>query len=257
MMLGGKAVLITGGRRVGGVLARALADRGARLAMTHRSSRRAIEATLDDCRARGAEGLAVAADLADPDQAEAAVAAVVERFGRIDVLVNMASIYEKTPFRELTPEHYRRMIDANLSAPYFAAVAAGKAMLDQGPMLDASGLSGKIVQLGDWSTERPRTGYLPYVVAKGGLTTLTMALAKELAPRVAVNMVQPATIDPPPGLGDAERSAIERATPLGRIGDPGDAVTAILWLLEGTDFATGACYRVDGGRYLGVDDEST
>ena len=130
----------------------------------------------------------------------------------------MASIYEKSPFRELTAEHYRRMIAANLSAPYFAAVAAGKAMLDQPPMPDASGLSGKIVQLGDWSTERPRTGYLPYVVAKGGLTTLTMALAKELAPRVAVNMVKPATIDPPPGLGDAERSAIERATPLGRIG---------------------------------------
>ena len=257
MKLPGKAVLITGGRRVGGELARLLADRGAKLAMTYRTSREAIESTLAECQARGAETLAVEADLADPEQADRAVAEVVGRFGRIDALVNMASIYERTPFRELAPEHYHRMIAANLAAPYFAAVAAGKAMLDQPEMDGSPGLKGKIVNLGDWSTERPRSGYLPYIVAKGGLTTMTLALAKELAPHVCVTMVQPGTIEPPPDLDDSERSAILRATPLGRIGSPDDANALILCLLEGTDFATGACYRVDGGRFFGTDDEPT
>ena len=256
MNLDGKAILITGGRRVGSDLARLLAERGARVAMTYRTSREAIERTLEDCRARGAaDTLAIEADLADPQQAEHAVQLVVERFGRIDALVNMASIYERTPFLDLTPAHYDRMIATNLTAPYFAAVASGKAMLGQEPIEGASGLKGKIINLGDWATERPRGGDLPYIVAKGGLTTLTLALAKELAPFVAVNIVQPGTIEPPPNMTDPELQAIVRATPLGRLGCPGDANHLVLYLLQGTDFATGGCYRVDGGRFLGTDDE--
>ncbi|RUL88536.1 SDR family NAD(P)-dependent oxidoreductase [Tautonia sociabilis] len=258
MILSGSAVLITGGRRVGGDLARLLAGRGARLAMTYRTSEETIRRTLQECKDRGAaDVLAVAADLADPAQAERAVGEVLARFGRIDALVNMASVYERTPFRDLTPEHLERMLATNLIAPYYAAVAVGKAMLDQEPIAGGSGLSGKIVQVGDWSTARPRRGQLPYITAKGGLTTMTLALAKELAPRVAVNLVQPGTIEPPPELDESERRAIARATPLGRIGTAQDVNGLILYLLEGTDFATGGCYRVDGGRFLGVDDEPT
>jgi pteridine reductase len=255
--LEGRTVLITGGRRVGGELARMLADRGARVAMTYRTSRGVIEAILADCKSRGAETMAVQADLADPQQADRAVSAVVERFERLDALVNMASIYERTPFRELTPEHYDRMIATNLTAPYFAAVAAARAMLDQAPIDEQIGLKGKIVNIGDWATDRPRGGDLPYIVAKGGLTTMTLALAKELAPAVTVNMVQPGTILPPPDQSEEERSAILRATPLARIGSPEDANALILYLLEGTDFATGACYKIDGGRFIGTDDEPT
>lgn len=256
MTLSGAGILITGGRRVGGELARMLADRGARIAMTFHTSREAIERILDDCRARGAaDTLAIEADLADPDQADRAISLVVERFGRLDVLVNMASIYERVPFLELTPDHYHRMLAANLSAPYFIAVAAGKAMLGQETRDDVSTLKGKIINIGDWATERPRGGDLPYIVAKGGLTTLTLALAKELAPHVAVNMVQPGTIEPPPELSESERKMIIRATPLRRLGAPGDANHLVLYLLEQTSFATGSCYRIDGGRFLGTDDE--
>jgi pteridine reductase len=126
-------------------------------------------------------------------------------------------------------------------------------MLGQ-PDLDEFGLRGKIVSVGDWATERPYKDYLPYLVAKGGLKTLTMALAKELAPHVAVNLVQPAMIDPPPDLTESDRATVIAATPLRRPGTPDDLNRLILYLLEGTDFATGACYRVDGGRFLGVDD---
>jgi pteridine reductase len=116
------------------------------------------------------------------------------------------------------------------------------------------GIRGKIINVGDWATERPYKDYLPYLVAKGGLTTLTLALAKELAPHITVNMVQPAMIDPPPEMTQAERAAVIAATPLRRVGTPGDLNRLILYLLEGTDFATGASYRVDGGRFLGVDE---
>ena len=251
MDLKGKTVLITGGRRVGSALALMLADRGANVALTYHTSREAIERTALEVEARGVQGLAVAADLADSGQAQGAVDRVVERFGRLDALVNMASVFRRTPFRSLTPGDFDAMIAANLSAPYHAAVASARRMLDQTP--NESGLKGKIVNVGDWSTERPYKDYLPYIVAKGGLTTMTLALAVELAPFIAVTMVQPAMIDPPPTMTLADRAAVVAATPLAREGTPADANRLILYLLEGTDYATGACYRVDGGRFLGVD----
>jgi len=250
MDLKGKAILITGGRRVGSALALMLADRGVNVALTYHTSRETIERTASEVEARGVRALAIAADLADPDQAQGTVAQVIDRFGRIDALVNMASIFRRTPFRSLSPADYDAMIAANLTAPYHAAVFAGQRMLDQ--PTNESGLKGKIINVGDWSTERPYRDYLPYIVAKGGLTTMTLALAVELAPEVTVTMVQPAMIDPPPSMTPSEREAVVAATPLAREGKPDDANRLILYLLEGTDFATGSCYRIDGGRFLGV-----
>ena len=251
MELRGKSVLITGGRRVGSALALMLADRGALVAMTYHASRAAIEGTVAAVRERGGSGLAIAADLAQGAQAEEAVAATVAAFGRIDVLVNMASIFRRTPLSSLTPADFDAMIAANLAAPYHTAVAAARRMLAQPA---EGGLKGKIVNVGDWAVDRPYRDYLPYLVAKGGLKTMTLALARELAPDVTVNMVQPALIDPPPDFSPADLAAVIAATPLRRIGSSDDLNRLILYLLEGTDFATGSCYRVDGGRFLGGDD---
>jgi pteridine reductase len=249
--LRGKAVLVTGGRRVGGGLALMLADRGASVALTYHSSRAAIEQTVAAVVGRGVGGLAVAADLSDARQAAQAVEATVAAFGRIDVVVNMASVYRRTPLAELTPADFDAMIAANLAAPYHTAVAAARLMLAQP---GEEGIKGKIVNVGDWASDRPYRHYLPYLVAKGGLKTFTLALAKELAPHVTVNMVQPAMVDPPPEFTADERAAVIAATPLRRSGSHGDLNRLILYLLEGTDFATGSCYRVDGGRFLGADE---
>lgn len=248
--LRGKVVLITGGRRVGSALARSLADRGAHLAMTYHSSRETIERTVADVQARGSHGLAVGADLANALQAEHAVASVVARFGRLDALVNMASVYRRTPFETLRAEDFDQMIAANLAAPYHAAIAAARQMLAQA---GDDGIKGKIINIGDWATERPYKDYLPYLVAKGGLATMTLALAKELAPHVPVAMIQPAMIDPPPDFTRADTEAVIAQTPLRRVGSPEDVNRLILYLLEGTNFVTGVCYRVDGGRFLGQD----
>jgi pteridine reductase len=221
------------------------------LALTYHTSRDAIEHTAAELREQGVGAIALSADLSDASQAEAVVEQTTREFGRVDVLVNMASTYRRTPFETLTSADFDAMIAANLAAPYHTAVAAAKRMLRQAP---ENGLRGKIVSVGDWATERPYAGYLPYLVAKGGLTTMTLALAKELAPSVTVNLVQPAMIEAPPDMTDAERHEVISATPLKRSGTPDDLNRLILYLLEGTDFATGGCYRVDGGRFLGVDE---
>ena len=251
MDLAGRVVLITGARRVGGRLALDLADRGAHVALTYHTSRDRIEATAAEARARGVRALTLEADLGDGAQAESVVGRVVEQFGRIDAVVNMASTYTRTPFEALRPADFDTMIAANLAAVYHVAVAAGQAMLRQGPVEPGRPLRGKIVTVGDWATDRPYRHYLPYLVAKGALTTLTLALAAELALGVTVNLVQPAMIDPPPDLSPADHAAVLAATPLAIPGSADDANRMILYFLGSTDFATGTCARVDGGRFLG------
>jgi pteridine reductase len=250
MNLRGKIVLLTGARRVGRDLAQRLAERGATIALTYRTSRDVIERTVAELTQSGTSAMAIEADLAKAGAAQKAVAHVVERFGRLDVLVSMASTFRKTPFARLTPADFEEMIATNLAAPYFTAVAAGRVMLEQ----DAEdGIKGKIITVGDWATDRPPRDLLPYVTAKGGLTAMTLALAQELAPDVLVNLVQPATVKPPPGVTAESLAATVERTPVGRIGNPSDLNRLILYLLEGTDYATGGVYRIDGGRFLGTD----
>ena len=245
-----RTVLITGGRRVGGELAILLADRGWDVAMTYHTSREAIERTVEAVKGRGRDGLAIHADLSRPEQAEEAVGQAARNFGRLDALVNMASVYRRTPMTTLAPRDFDEMIAANLAAPYHTAIAAARVMLGQ-PAED--GIKGKIVNIGDWATERPYKDYLPYLVAKGGLTTMTLALAAELAPHIPVAMIQPAMVEPPPGMNEVEMREVWEQTPLRRSGSPGDVNRLIVYLLEGTNFVTGACFRVDGGRFLGVE----
>jgi pteridine reductase len=248
--LAGRTVLITGGRRVGSDLARMLAACGAHVAMTFHTSRAAIEQTVAQVEASGGEGLAIAADLTQASQAESAIQQVLHRFGRLDALVNMASVYKRTPLATLSAPEIESMIAANLLAPFHAAHASATVMLTQTP---DDGIKGKIVMLGDWASERPYKDYLPYLVAKGGLTTLTLSLATELAPHIPVAMIQPAMIDPPPDLTESEINEVLDQTPLRRFGSSQDVNRLILYLLDGTNFVTGSCFRVDGGRFLGCE----
>lgn len=249
MQLRGRTVLITGGRRVGAKLAHSLAGRGANVALSYFRSREQIEQVVNGVRRQGVGSEAFAADLRKPEDAERLVAETVKAFGTIDVLVNMASEFHATPFDGLTPADFEENIASNLKAPYFVAVAAAKAMKGQ-PVVD--GLQGKIVNFADWAVERPYRNFLPYMIAKGGVVTMTRALAVELAPTITVNAIAPAMIDPPPNLSPEDIEEIRQASPLKRIGTPDDANNLVLYLLEGTDFVTGAIYRVDGGRFLGA-----
>jgi NAD(P)-dependent dehydrogenase (short-subunit alcohol dehydrogenase family) len=252
MNLDNKTVLITGGRRVGAHLAVELAKHGANVALSYFKSQERIEAVAREVHEHGVGAAAFPADLRNPADAESLVAQTVAEFGSIDCLVNMASEFHPKSFDELTPADFDESIASNLKAPYLAAIAAARAMQKQ-PIED--GLQGKIVNFADWAVERPYRNFLPYLIAKGGIVTMTKALAVELAPTITVNAIAPAMLDPPPNLTPEDIESIRLASPLKRIGTPADASNLVLYLLEGTDFATGGVYRVDGGRFLGTDND--
>ena len=114
-----------------------------------------------------------------------------------------------------------------------------------------NGVQGKIIHFTDWAVDRPYRDFLPYLVAKGGLETLTRTLAVELAPTITVNAIAPGTVEPPPTTSDKKLEQIRKSSALNRIGSADDVNQAVLYLLEGTDFVTGEVFRVDGGRFLG------
>jgi NAD(P)-dependent dehydrogenase (short-subunit alcohol dehydrogenase family) len=249
MHLRGKTILITGGRRVGAHVAIAAAKRGANVALSYFRSRDRIEAVAAEARTLGVHAAAIAADLRQPSDAERLVNQTAADLGSLDGLVNMASEFHATRFDDLQPSDFDEAIATNLRAPYLVAVAAARVMRRR-PAVD--GIQGKIINFADWAVDRPYKGFLPYFIAKGGVATMTKALAVELAPTIAVNAIAPAMIDPPPSLSPEDIEAIRLASPLKRVGTPADAVNLVLYLLEGTDFTTGNVYRLDGGRFLGT-----
>jgi len=248
MNLDGKTVLITGGRRLGSKLALRLAARGANIAFSYHNSPDAMMSIVGQCEEAGVHSAAFPADLRHPGDANSLIDETVDQFGSLDVLINLTSVYRRTAFDELQPSDYEEMVAANLTAPYFTAIAAARAMRRQ-PIVN--GVQGKIIHFTDWAVDRPYRDYLPYLVAKGALQTLTKALAVELSPTITVNAIAPGTVEPTPNVSHADLEQIRHSSALQRLGSADDVNNAALYLLEGTDFVTGEIYRVDGGRFLG------
>ena len=249
MNLDGKTVLITGGKRLGAKLAIQLAARGANIAFSYHSSRESILQAVEQCENVGVRAEAFPADLRHPEDANSLVEETMATFRSLDVLINLTSVYTQTPLELVQPEEYYEIIAANLTAPYFTAIAAARAMRRQ-PI--ENGIQGKIIHFTDWAVDRPYRDYLPYLVAKGGLVTLTKALAVELAPTITVNAIAPGAVEPPPSVTHQQLEEIKASSALNRLGTADDVNRAVLYLLEGTDFVTGEVFRIDGGRFLGA-----
>jgi NAD(P)-dependent dehydrogenase (short-subunit alcohol dehydrogenase family) len=245
MPLQDRVALITGGKRIGADVAVALATRGADAAVCYRISRAEAEATAQAVVKLGRRAHIVQVDLRKPSDCRRAVAETVGALGRLDVLVNMASVYGQKPYAELTDDDWDRSLSVDLRAAHLCAQAAVSHMRAAG--------GGRIVNFTDWiaASRRPRyTGFLPYYVAKMGAIALTEALALELAgDHILVNAVAPGPIIPPEGTSAEELAAVVRATPLGRWGGAEEIVKAVLLLID-TDFITGEVIRVDGGRHI-------
>jgi NAD(P)-dependent dehydrogenase (short-subunit alcohol dehydrogenase family) len=245
MELTDRVALITGGRRIGAVVAVELARRGADVALVYRSSRAEADETAEAVRGTGRRAAAFQADLADPDACEAVVAETVRDLGRLDVLVNMASIYRRKRADELTVADWDQSLAVDLRASWLCARAAVPHMRRV--------RGGRIINMSDWvaASGRPRyVGYLPYYVAKAGIVALTEALALELAgDQILVNAIAPGPIVAPEGTSDEEFATVERATPLGRWGGEAEIAKVVLALID-SDFVTGETIRVDGGRHL-------
>ena len=245
MELAGRVALITGGRRIGAAVATELARNGADIALVYRRSRAEAEETADTLRALGRRAFLVQADLSNPESCSRVVDETVDALGRLDVLVNMASIYVSKPLDEVTVDDWNRQIAVDLTAAWLCARAVVPHMRRL--------RGGRIINFSDWVARsgRPRyTGYLTYYVAKAGVIALTEALALELAPdQILVNAIAPGPIVAPDGTSDDEFVKVERATPLGRWGGEVEIAKAVLALID-SDFITGETIRVDGGRHL-------
>lgn len=245
MDLTGRVVLITGGKRIGSVVATELARRGADIGLVYRTSRVEAEETADAVRGLGRRALTLRGDLADPDACERVVTETVDGLGRLDVLVNMASRYQSTALDDVTVAEWDEQIAVDLRAAWLCARAAVPHMRRV--------RGGRIINFADWvaASGRPRyIGFVPYYVAKAGVIALTQALALELAQdQILVNAVAPGPIVAPEGTPDEEFIKVERATPLGRWGGEAEIAKIVLALIE-SDFVTGETVRVDGGRHL-------
>jgi pteridine reductase len=242
MELRGKVALVTGaGRRLGRAMAQALADRGMTLAIHYHASGDGANQLRDEIRRAGGKAACFEADLSDPEAARALPGQVVAELGGLDVLVNSAAIMHRLGFEETTPDQWDSILDLNLRSVFFCTQGAA-------PALRAA--RGKVVNLADLAGLEPWSGFAAHSISKAGVVMLTKVLALSLAPDVTVNAIAPGGVLVPEDYSAEERERLARATPLRRLGDPSDVVSALLYLLEGGDFVTGQVLVVDGGRLI-------
>ena len=242
MDIKGKTVLITGTKRVGQTVAKKLSLSGANIAAHYNSSASEAESLVNELTANGAKAISVKADITKSDEVNSMIETVTNEFGSLDVLVTMASYFKPTAYSEITEENWDFQMSVDLKGTWLCAKAASEIMLKQG--------GGKIITFGDWAANRPYKNYLPYFVAKGGVMTMTKVLAVELTPTIQVNCILPGPILLPEGYSEEQTKKIADSTLVKRIGSPDDIADTVQFLIEGSDFITGALIPVEGGRLL-------
>jgi NAD(P)-dependent dehydrogenase (short-subunit alcohol dehydrogenase family) len=240
-----RVALITGTRRIGQVVAEALAARGADVALAYNTSHAEADESAARIRGMGRRAMVVQADVSDEASCRAMVARVDAELGRLDVLVSMASMYRAVPYDEVDAEAWHRQLAVDLHGTFYCARAAVPVMRRHG--------GGRIINFADWvaASARPRyKGYLAYYVAKAAVKAFSEALALEVAgDQILVNTIAPGPILAPPETTEKESAAVIRATPLGRWGGAEEIAKVVLALVE-SDFITGETIRVDGGRHI-------
>lgn len=244
----GKVVLVTGGaKRVGAAISRRLHASGANVAIHYREAATEADALCTELNAlRDDSALLLQADLLDLAALPAMLAQVMERFGRLDALVNNASSFYALPLADIKESHWIDLMGTNLKAPLFLAQAAASELRRR---------HGVIVNIVDIHAERPMHGHLLYSVAKAGLAALTKSLAQELAPQVRVNGVAPGVILWPENeqWQDTEiRRKIVSHTLLKRQGEPDDIARTVQFLIADAPYITGQIIAVDGGRSVNL-----
>jgi pteridine reductase len=245
--LSGKVVLVTGGaKRVGAAIVRRLHREGASVMLHYRGSEREANALRTELNAARANSVAlVQADLLDLAGLAEIVRNAVNRFERIDALVNNASAFFPTPVGEITQATWESLIGANLRAPLFLSQAAA-------PHLKKT--NGAIVNITDIHADRPLKNYVVYSIAKAGLAGLTRSLARELGPEVRVNGVAPGPIAWPEdgSFDEVARQRVISNTILRRTGEPDDVARAVYYLIAEAPYVTGQIIAVDGGRSINL-----
>jgi NAD(P)-dependent dehydrogenase (short-subunit alcohol dehydrogenase family) len=236
MDINGKVALITGSaKRIGREIALELARKGARIAVHYKSSVKEAKEVAGD------SGEMFQADLTDTASIDVLFRDLDKKLGRLDILVNSASVFSPASADAATPEHWDEQMDTNARAPFFIAQHAARLMRRNG--------AGKIINIADVAGEVVWPGYLPYSVSKAALIAVNRGLAKAFAPDIQVNAIAPGPVLFPEDYSEEQkRAAIER-TLLKRAGSPRDIVNAVVFLIE-NDYITGDVIHVDGGRHI-------
>ncbi len=242
MNIAGKIALVTGGaHRVGKAITMMLANQGAHVVVNYHTSAQAAADTIQEVQATGVDGMAIQCDVADWRAVQQMAGQVRARFGRVDIIVNSASSFLRTPFPTEDIESWQRVISVSIDGAFYVCNALVPIMPDEG---------GSIVNIVDAAASQPWPNFVAHGVGKAGLLALTRQLALELAPDIRVNAVSPGYVLPPPHFSAEQVQASAERTLLQRWGGPDDVAGAVNFLLE-ADYVTGEVIVVDGGERYG------
>ncbi|MEQ4301906.1 SDR family oxidoreductase [Plantactinospora sp. B6F1] len=241
-VLDGKVAFVTGGSRgIGAAVAVRLAEEGADVVLTYQRDAEAAGVVLDRIKEIGRRGLAIQADSADPEAIVSAVDRAAGEFGRLDVLVNNAGAFIVGPVTELGLAEFEQTVAVNVRAPFLAAQAAARHMVD----------GGRIITIGSNMAERaPFPGFALYSMSKTALTGLTKGLGRDLGPRgITANLVNPGPTDTDANPADSPMAETVRGlTAVGRYAEPAEIAAAVAWVASAaSSYVTGATIDVDGG----------
>ena len=241
MNLNDKVALVTGGaKRLGKAIVLALAAHGCKLVVHYHTSKAEAEQTVQELLAAGHDALALQADITQEVEVDHMIEAAVARFGRIDVLVNNAAVFFRTPVDTLTVEEWEQVMDVNLTGTFLCAHKIGLRMREWG--------WGHIIKM-DVAGLRPWADYIPYSVSKACVITFTQGLALELAPQVMVNAIVPGPVLFQEDTPEEVRQREIDKTLLKRAGTPEEVAEVVVFVAE-SDYSTGSLFHVDGGRSL-------
>ena len=239
------AVVIGGGGVLAGAMAEGLAKAGARVAVAGRTRENA-EKRAQAITAEGYEAIGVQCDSTSKADLERLLATVIERFGRVDILVNAAGVNSATPFFDITEEEWHRILDIDLKSVFLACQVFGKAMVD-------AGHGGSIINISSASSGPPLSKVFTYAVSKAGVNQITQYLARELAPNnIRVNAILPGFFPAEQNrklLTEERVASILGHTPMQRFGESCELVGAAVYLAsrQASSFVTGSILKVDGG----------
>ncbi len=242
-----KLALVTGSgkRRIGNYVIREAARRGYDAAVHYRTSKEEAEENCAEIRAMGMRAEAFQADFGNPEEAAELVRRVIASFGRIDLLVTAASIWEEKKLEDITPEDLYANFNVNTLGTFLCCQHAGLQMVKQPE-------GGAIITMGDWAVVRPYNHYAAYNLSKGAIETLTINFANELAarnPKIRVNCVHPGPMMVPESVSEENRNKIIARSLAGALGTPEQVVQTVFALAE-NEYVTGVCLPVDGGRSI-------
>ena len=240
------AVITGSSGRLGGAIAKVLAEAGCNCICHYNSNKQKAEELVEQIEALGAKALAIEADLTNLAQIEELFEKALE-FGTPQVLINSAAVFSRQPLAEATFEEARKVLDLNLTAAILTSRAFAKAIRDKFGTPEL--VVGKIINISDVGGIRPWAGYVLHCSSKAGLIGATKALAKELAPYVCVNSVAPGVVTWPSDFDESEKKRQLSFIPVRRIGEPKEVADAVIFLLR-NDYITGQVLNVDGGRCI-------